>query len=60
MKLRFENLKGFKLQAQDGEIGKIKDVLFDDQQWGGRWLDSVRKGYPTLLCCRGSRAGARV
>ncbi|MDA3874892.1 MAG: PRC-barrel domain-containing protein [Kiritimatiellae bacterium] len=38
MKLKFETLKGFKLHAQDGEIGKIKDVLFDDHQWGGRWL----------------------
>lgn len=38
MKLKFETLKGFKLHAQDGEIGKIKDILFDDHQWGGRWL----------------------
>lgn len=38
MKVQFTFLKGFGLQAEDGEIGKIKDVLFDDHQWGGRWV----------------------
>lgn len=38
MKLKLNVLKGFTLNAQDGEIGKIKDVLFDDHQWGGRWV----------------------
>lgn len=38
MKIKFETLKGFKLHARDGEIGKINDLLFDDHQWGGRWL----------------------
>ncbi|MEX2606244.1 MAG: PRC-barrel domain-containing protein [Kiritimatiellia bacterium] len=38
MKLQFEQLKGFNLQAEDGLIGNIKDVLFDDHRWGGRWL----------------------
>lgn len=38
MKLRIDLLKGFHLQAQDGEIGKMKDILIDDHQWGGRWM----------------------
>lgn len=38
MKLTIDTLRGYTLHAQDGEIGKIKDLLFDDHQWGGRWL----------------------
>jgi uncharacterized protein YrrD len=31
-------LKGSKLQARDGVIGKIKDLYFDDQAWTVRYL----------------------
>ena len=32
------SLRGQSLAALDGEIGRIKDALFDDQQWGVRYL----------------------
>jgi uncharacterized protein YrrD len=31
-------LKNFSLQAQDGELGKVRDVYFDDRQWAIRYL----------------------
>jgi sporulation protein YlmC with PRC-barrel domain len=31
-------LKGYRIEAQDGRIGTVKDVLFDDQTWRVRWL----------------------
>lgn len=31
-------LKEFKIQASDGEIGVVKDLLFDDKTWTARWL----------------------
>ena len=36
-----KNLKdteGFKIHAQDGEIGKVKDFLFDDHSWTIRYM----------------------
>src|SRR4249920_504606 len=33
-----KNLKGAKLAAQDGEIGHLKDLYFDDQNWTVRYL----------------------
>lgn len=38
MNLSLETLRGYRLDARDGEIGRIRDYLFDDHQWGGRWL----------------------
>lgn len=38
-----ETLKGFSLQARDGEIGTITDVWFDDDRWTVRYL-VVRTG----------------
>jgi hypothetical protein len=32
------NLKGFGLKATDGEIGSVKDFLFDDRFWAIRYL----------------------
>ena len=32
------SLRGQSLAAIDGEIGRIKDALFDDHQWGVRYL----------------------
>jgi hypothetical protein len=31
-------LKGFAIEATDGQIGKVVDFLFDDASWKVRWL----------------------
>jgi sporulation protein YlmC with PRC-barrel domain len=31
-------LKGYAIEATDGHIGTVKDVLFDDRTWRVRWL----------------------
>ncbi|MBJ6126990.1 PRC-barrel domain-containing protein [Microvirga sp. BT325] len=31
-------MKGLSIQASDGEIGSISDVLFEDDTWRARWL----------------------
>ena len=33
-----KTLKGYKLGALDGDIGKVKDFYFDDQRWTVRYL----------------------
>lgn len=33
-----KELKGYKLAAADGSIGKVKDFLFDEAQWTIRWM----------------------
>jgi len=33
-----KNLHGFKLKARDGEIGKLKQVYFDDRRWKVRYF----------------------
>ncbi len=33
-----KTLTGYKLQSLDGEIGKVKDVYFDDRDWTIRYL----------------------
>jgi uncharacterized protein YrrD len=38
MLYRFENLNGLPLEATDGEVGRIKDVYFDDHRWAVRYL----------------------
>ena len=38
MLYRMEKLIGMTIGAYDGEIGKIKDVYFDDQRWAVRYL----------------------
>ena len=35
---KLSNLTGYRLQAQDGEIGKIKQIYFDDQYWIVRYF----------------------
>lgn len=35
---RLESLKGFSLQAGDGEIGHLREVWFDDRNWAVRYL----------------------
>lgn len=34
----FETLRGYTLRATDGEIGLVKDLLFDDETWSVRYL----------------------
>ena len=31
-------LKGYGIEAEDGRVGTVKDVLFDDRTWRVRWL----------------------
>jgi hypothetical protein len=31
-------LKGFAIEAKDGCIGTVKDVLFDEKTWHVHWL----------------------
>ena len=38
MLLSLKELAGFSIQAQDGEIGKVSDFHFDDQEWVVRHL----------------------
>lgn len=38
MLLSLKELAGFSIQAQDGEIGKVSDFYFDDQEWVVRHL----------------------
>ncbi|MGD2053388.1 MAG: PRC-barrel domain-containing protein [Gammaproteobacteria bacterium] len=35
---KLADLKGYRLQASDGEIGKLKQVFFDDRYWKVRYL----------------------
>jgi sporulation protein YlmC with PRC-barrel domain len=38
MMWRFSSLVGNIIEAQDGAIGKVKDLLFDDDTWRVKWL----------------------
>ena len=31
-------LKGYRVQAKDGQLGKVDDFFFDDEKWGVRYL----------------------
>ena len=31
-------IKGYTIEASDGEIGTLADLLFDDRTWTTRWL----------------------
>lgn len=33
-----ESIDGYTIQATDGEIGSVKEVYFDDERWGIRYL----------------------
>jgi sporulation protein YlmC with PRC-barrel domain len=35
---RFEKLNGRPIEATDGEVGKVKDIYFDDRRWAVRYL----------------------
>jgi sporulation protein YlmC with PRC-barrel domain len=38
MLMKSKELKGYKLNATDGDIGKVEDFFFDDQYWTVRYL----------------------
>jgi hypothetical protein len=38
MLYRAKEMKGFKIGATDGDIGKVNDFLFDDHVWTVRYL----------------------
>jgi len=38
MLIKVKNLKGYKLDANDGEVGKVKEFYFDDKHWAVRYL----------------------
>ena len=40
MKRSIRELKGYSIQAVDGEKGKVKNFLFDDQTWVIRYLEA--------------------
>jgi len=35
---QFKDIKNLRLGAEDGEIGRVKDIYFDDQSWTVRYL----------------------
>jgi len=38
MLIKIKELKGYKLNSLDGEVGKVKEFYFDDQHWAIRYL----------------------
>jgi hypothetical protein len=40
-----EEVRGYKLEASDGDVGKCKDFLFDDQHWTIRYLVADTGGW---------------
>jgi len=38
MLIKATTLKGYRLQARDGEIGRVKEFYFDDRHWTVRYL----------------------
>lgn len=38
MLLKISDLNGLAIEARDGRIGSVQDVLFDDESWQVRWL----------------------
>jgi PRC-barrel domain len=38
MLLAISALKGYAIEATDGQIGSVDDFLFDDKTWQVRWL----------------------
>jgi hypothetical protein len=38
MLLKASTITGCSIEAKDGEIGSISDLLFEDDSWSVRWL----------------------
>lgn len=59
---RASELKGFQLEARDGTIGRVKDLLFDDETWTIRYIVADTGGWLTgrrvLLSPRSVKPGA--
>jgi len=62
-----KEIYNYVLQAEDGEIGRCKDFLFDDEHWTvrymvvdtGKWLLGKKSAYiPHFI--RGTRLGFRA
>ncbi len=47
MLVKVKTLKGYKLSAIDGEIGKVKEFYFDDKYWAVRYLVADTGGWLT-------------
>ena len=45
MLYRTEHLRGYAIQARDGEIGQVDDLLFDDRSWTVRYLVADAGGW---------------
>ena len=45
MLYRVEHLRGYAIQATDGEIGRVDDLLFDDRSWTVRYLVADAGGW---------------
>ena len=45
MLYRAEHLRGYAIQATDGEIGRVDDLLFDDRSWTVRYLVADAGGW---------------
>ena len=43
-----EALRGYKLESTDREIGKVKDVYFDDQYWAIRYFERLVRQHGKL------------
>ncbi len=35
---RLRDLKGYRIEATDGELGSVRDILFDDESWTVRYM----------------------
>src|SRR5450759_3624952 len=44
---RAKDLKGYALNGRDGQMGSVKEFLFDDQHWGVRYLVADTGGWLT-------------
>jgi uncharacterized protein YrrD len=47
MLINSKDLKGYKLGTEDGNIGKVKEILFDDKHWTVRYLVADTGGWLT-------------
>lgn len=42
-----ETLYGFTVMAVDGDVGRLDDVLFDDEEWSVRYLSVISTAWPS-------------
>lgn len=46
MKQSLNEIIGYTIEAKDGEKGKVKDILFDEERWVVRYLDVDLANFP--------------